>query len=98
MRPECRERFPSRSTSKETDSQRSRHASRPVRDARAVMHVGSLTRGGGENVLGIPAHAHPQVYLSDKRPVPDALSTRMLIVPVYTGCLLYVFHIDTRVY
>ena len=40
MRRECRERFPPPSISKETDSLRSRHASRHVRDARAVMHVG----------------------------------------------------------
>ena len=47
-------------TSMETASQRSRHASRHVRHARAVMtHVPwcmseSLTRGGGENIPGIP--------------------------------------------
>ena len=29
-------------------------ASRHVRDTCAVMHAGSLTRGGGENVPGIP--------------------------------------------
>ena len=40
MRRECRERFPPPPTSKETASQRSRHASRHVRDARAVTHVG----------------------------------------------------------
>ena len=40
MRRECRERFPPPSISKETDSLRSRHASRHVRDAGAVMHVG----------------------------------------------------------
>ena len=34
---------------------RSRHASRHVRDARAVMHVRSLTSEGGENVSGIPS-------------------------------------------
>ena len=44
MRREYRERF--------TTSQRSRHASQHVRDARAVS--GSLTRYGGENVPGIP--------------------------------------------
>ena len=41
-------------TSMETTSWRSRHASRHVRHARAVMHVRSLTRGSGENVPGIP--------------------------------------------
>ena len=40
MRRECRERFPPPPISKETVSWRSRHASRHVRDARAVMHVG----------------------------------------------------------
>ena len=40
MHRECRERFPPPPISKETDSWRSRHASRHVRDARAVMHVG----------------------------------------------------------
>ena len=40
MRRECRKRFPPPPISKETDSWRSRHASRHVRDARAVMHVG----------------------------------------------------------
>ena len=40
MRRECRERFPPPPISKETASWRSRHASRHVRDARAVMHVG----------------------------------------------------------
>ena len=40
MRRECRERFPPPPISKETDSWRSRHASRHVRHARAVMHVG----------------------------------------------------------
>ena len=40
MRRECRERFPPPPISKKTASQRSRHASRHVRDARAVMHVG----------------------------------------------------------
>ena len=40
MRRECRERFPPPPISKETASLRSRHASRHVRDARAVMHVG----------------------------------------------------------
>ena len=30
---------------------------------------GSLTRGGGENVPAFPAHAHPQFYVSGKRPM-----------------------------
>ena len=40
MRRECRERFPPPPISNETAGYRSRHASRHVRDARAVMHVG----------------------------------------------------------
>ena len=40
MRRECRERFSPPPISKETASYRSRHASRHVRQARAVMHVG----------------------------------------------------------
>ena len=40
MRWECRERFPPPPNSKETASWRSWHASRHVRHARAVMHVG----------------------------------------------------------
>ena len=40
MRRECRERFPLQPISKESASYRSRHASRHVRHARAVMHVG----------------------------------------------------------
>ena len=40
--------------SKKTASKRPRHASRHVRHASAVMHVGSLTRCGVENVPGIP--------------------------------------------
>ena len=40
MRRECRERFPPPPTSKENASWRSRHASRHVRHARAVMRVG----------------------------------------------------------
>ena len=41
-------------TSKETASLRSRHASRHVRDARAMMHVGIANPRWGENDPGIP--------------------------------------------
>ena len=51
---EFRERFPSPPISKETASQRSRHASRHVRLARAVMYVGIAYPHWGENVPGIP--------------------------------------------
>ena len=30
--------------------------------ARVVMHVGALTRSGGENVPGIPAHVQPAIW------------------------------------
>ena len=42
------------STSKETASKRSRHASRHVRDARAMMHVGITSLRWRGNVPGIP--------------------------------------------
>ena len=49
MRRECWERFPRRQL------QRKPLVSDPgMHHARSVMHVGSLTRGGGENVPGIP--------------------------------------------
>ena len=43
-----------------------------------VTHVpwcmsGSLTCGDGENVPAFPAHAHPQFYVSGKRPIETAL-------------------------
>ena len=41
-------------TSKDTASQRSQHASRHVRDARAVMHVGIANPLWRENIPGIP--------------------------------------------
>ena len=62
MRRECRERFPP-PTLKETASQRSRNASRHVRYARAVMHVGitnprfTLKLVSGKTAF--PAHAQP---------------------------------------
>ena len=66
MRCDCRERFPPPPTSKETTSWRYRHASLHVRDVRDVRHVswwmsGSFTRGGGENVPGIPGACTPAI-------------------------------------
>ena len=55
MRRECRERF-----TRHGGYKRSRHASRHVRDARAVMHAGIIKKQfplksvAGENVPGIP--------------------------------------------
>ena len=53
MRRECWERFPA-TTLTETASQRSRHASRYVRDARAVMHVGIANLRWRRKRSGIP--------------------------------------------
>ena len=45
MRRECRQRFPPPPTSTQTTNKRFRHASRHVRHARAVMHVGIANLG-----------------------------------------------------
>ena len=55
-----------------TAGKRSRHASRHVRHARAVVHAGSfpLKSAAGENVPGIPgACATCNFYVSGKRPM-----------------------------
>ena len=59
MRRECRERFPPPPISKETVSWRSRHASRHVRHARAVMHVGIACLWWRGNVPVIPGACAP---------------------------------------
>ena len=70
MRRECRERFPPPPISKETASKRSWHASRHVRDARAVMHVGiAYLRWREKTFPAFSAHAHPQYCVSGKRPI-----------------------------
>ena len=57
---------------KETASWRSRHASRHVRDARAVMHVGiAYPRSRGKKVPGIPGTCDPQFCVSGKRPMRE---------------------------
>ena len=57
-------------TSKENASQRTRHPSRHVRDARAVMHVGiSNLRGRGKRSRRM---RNPQFYVSGKRPIGGA--------------------------
>ena len=54
MHRECREMVSPPSTSKETNSQQSRHASRHVFHARMVLYVGIANLlGDGENVPGI---------------------------------------------
>ena len=60
--------FPPPSTSKETASSRSRHASRHVRDARAVMHVGIANlRWRGKRSRHSRRMRNLQCYLSDRR-------------------------------
>ena len=62
--------FPSPSKSKETASYRSRHASRHVRDARAVMHVGiDNPRWRGKRSRHSRRMRNPQFYVSGKRPM-----------------------------
>ena len=57
-------------TSKETASQRSRHASRHVRHARAVMHVGITNpRWRGKRSRHSRRMRNPQFYVSGKRPM-----------------------------
>ena len=57
-------------TSKETASKRSRHASRHVRDARAVMHVGIANpRWRGKRSRHSRRMHNPQFYVSGKRPM-----------------------------
>ena len=56
-------------TSKETASERSRHASRHVRHARAVMHVGIANpRWRGKRSWHSRRMRNPQFYVSGKRP------------------------------
>ena len=62
MRREYLETFSPTPTSKETTSYRSRHASRHVRDARAVMHVGiANAKWRGKTFTAFPVHAHPAI-------------------------------------
>ena len=57
-------------TTVETASWRSRHASRHVRHARAVMHVGIATpRWRGKRSRHSRRMRNPQLYVSGKRPI-----------------------------
>ena len=57
-------------TSKETDIQRSQHASRHVRDARAVVHVGIANlQLRGKRSRHSRHKRKPQFYVSGKRPM-----------------------------
>ena len=56
---------------------------------------GSLTLSGGENVPGIPVHAHPQFYVSGKRPMYGGFAlqwvgnveVKSIFVPVWNNRL-----------
>ena len=62
-------------TSKETAGQRSRHASRLVRDARAVMHVGIANpRWRGKRSRHFRRMRNPQFYVTGKRPMGEWLA------------------------
>ena len=63
-------------TSKQTASWRSRHASRHVRHARAVMHVGIANpRWRGKRSQHSRRMHNPQFYVSDKRPMRIPMTT-----------------------
>ena len=77
MRRECRKRFPRPPTSRETGSYRSRHASRHVRHARAVMHAGIANpRCRGKRSRHSRRMRNPQFYVSGKRPMVESYSTQ----------------------
>ena len=77
--------FPPPPTSKETASKRSRRASRHVRDASGVMHVGiAYPRWRGKTFPAFPAHAHPQFYVYGKRPI--SCNTNNLVIKLSTNC------------
>ena len=60
-------------TSKETASQRSRHAPRHVRHARAVMHVGIANPGWRGKFSQHSRHMrNPQLHVSGNRPIVPA--------------------------
>ena len=63
MRRECRESFPRHWLQRKNASKRSRHASRHVRDARAVMYVGiaCLPAEAGKTFPAFPVHAQPAI-------------------------------------
>ena len=71
-------------TSKETASKRSRHASRHVRYARAMLHVGiAYPRGRGKRSRHSRCMRNPQFYASVKRPIAPtfkAKSYRLILI------------------
>ena len=87
MRRECRERFPPPPISKETDSWRSRHASRHVRDACRDRSPAVM----GKTFPAFPAHVHPQFYVSGKRPMDCHLvSAKPLSEPMLINSYIFV--------
>ena len=98
-------------TSKETASQRSRHASRHVRHARVVMHVGiAHSRWRGKRSRHSRRMRNPQFYVSGKRPMAE--SSRIGFCPECMLCphlsisvtplplhhLLYILNTEYRIF
>ena len=76
-------------TSKETAIKRSRHASRHVRYARAVMHVGlAIPRWRRKRSRHSRRMRNPQFYVSGKRPIMPSLFTKRSAVSHTQGIRL----------
>ena len=72
MRRECRERFPRHRLHKKTATWRSRHASRHVHYAHAVINVGiANSRWRGRHYRDSRRMRNPQFYISGKRPMAN---------------------------
>ena len=70
-------------TSKETASYRSQHASRHVRDARAVMHDGNAnSQWRGKRYRHSRRMHNPQFYVSGKRPIVEGVPLAERLTPV----------------
>ena len=96
MRRECRERCSPPPTSKETASKRSRHASRHVGDARAVMHIGIANpRWWGKRSRHSRRMRNPRFYLSGKRSMDcgvHVVHVCTLTSIIYSGWLWKMVH------
>ena len=96
MRRECRERFSPPPTSKETVSERSRHVSRHVRDARAVMHIGIANpRWWGKRSRHSRRMCNPRFYLSGMRSMHcgvHAVHVPTFTSTMYSGWLWKLLH------
>ena len=83
--------YSTQQTSKKTASYRSWHASRHVRHARAVIHVGSANTGWrGRRFRHSRRMRNPQSYVSGKRPMVKRMKERTL---PSTKCFQTVFMI-----